>query len=244
MIKLEKGAWSSLSIGLVLAIVSYQFPLLRIICSGLITLVHELGHSMVGWGFGRLAIPSFDLIHGGGVAHIPEQNEYFLYFIYFLLFIAIIKSYKYYIVCASLIILTAIHYWINISPPMFQILCSFMGHGTETIFASIFLYRAISNTAIITPLDRPLYAFLAFYIFIHNILFANKLMFDKAYKIIYLEGKGGITNDFVEVANLISKITFENVACFYLIYIIFLFIITFIFFHIKKELISEPIVKV
>ncbi len=236
MLKLDKTAWISLICGLVSAIVAYQFPLLRIIFSGLITLVHELGHSMVAWGFGHLAIPSFDLTHGGGVAHIAEQNKYFLWFIYLLLFVAIIKYYKYYVVCISLILLTGIHYWINISPPAFQILCSFMGHGTETIFAAIFLYRSISNTAIMTPLDRPLYAIISFYIFIHNIIFANKLMFNKVYQITYLEGKGGMTNDFVKVANLVSKITFEDVACFYLIYTILLFVFTFIFFQIQYNL--------
>ncbi len=40
-----------------------------------------------------------------------------------------------------------------------EIIGLFMGHGFELIFAAIFLYRAISGSAIILAVERPLYGF-------------------------------------------------------------------------------------
>ncbi len=233
--KIDKGAWISLSAGFVLTIIVYQYQFIDYIFRTFIVLIHELGHAMAAWLFGSFAIPSFDFVYGGGVTHIYEQNQMFLYFIYAMFLLAAIKLNRNFLACVLILALTGVHYYINTHPPYGEVFHVFMGKGAETIFASIFLYRAISNDAIVTPLERPLYAFIAFYTYAHGVMFSYKLINDTSFCNWYLEGKGGITNDFVRISNQLSM-PLNEVAFYYFLYGVTFFVLTFFLYKYKNSI--------
>ncbi len=234
--KIDKGGWISLVIGLILAIIAFQYPFVKYMISFFITLVHELGHAMVAWLFGAPAVPSFDFKNVGGVTHTFQQNRYFLYFVYFMFFIAITKLYRNMGATILLIGLIILHIIVNLNPPAFEIFGLFMGEGTTTVFAAIFLYRAISNDAVITPLERPLYAFLAFYTFAQCFIFSYKLLYDATFQEFYFNGKPGVPNDFLRIAGHINSATVDDVTIFYAFFTIAFFVLTFVFYRYKNHI--------
>ncbi len=56
-----------MGIGLVLALILPRFPFLNFIFTPILTIVHELGHTVASWLFGYPAYPAFDFQYGGGV---------------------------------------------------------------------------------------------------------------------------------------------------------------------------------
>ena len=75
-----------------------------------------------------------------------------------------------------------------------------MGHGFELIFAGVFLYRALSGESCHYPVERPLYAMLAFFTLAYDIRFAHGLIFDWQARADYLQGKGGMVHDLALLA--------------------------------------------
>src|SRR5262249_19226093 len=83
-----------------------------------------------------------------------------------------------------------------------QILILFMGHGSELIFASIFIYRAMSGRSIVHSVERPLYAFIGILIVLHDVQFSYRLMTSADYRLEYGEAQGGGDwMDFSRIAN-------------------------------------------
>jgi hypothetical protein len=93
-----------------------------------------------------------------------------------------------------------------------------MGHGSELIFAGIFLYRALSGIGCRVAIERPLYGMLAFYTVFYDIRFAYRLITNLEVRLIYEEGKGGLLdNDFVILANQVLGVDLSVVASVFLI---------------------------
>jgi hypothetical protein len=65
------------------------------------------------------------------------------------------------------------------------------GHGSELVFAGIFLHRAVSGEGLKTRAERPAYAFVAFFTLLFDVRFALRLIASPLERAIYEEAKGG-----------------------------------------------------
>jgi len=214
---ITKKGWKSIIIGSILAIIVFLIPFLSFIFRYFITLVHEFGHALTGWLFGYPSIPAFDFVYGGGITmHQCRTMEivYFVYFLFFVLFCIYRKNKLSLLVISCLVILYSIFAFTNLH----KILNLFMGHGSELIFAGIFTYRAISGTAIINPLERPLYAFLGFFTILCDTQFAFRLITSTHHRAQYQSAKGGgHWMDFSRIAENYLHIDLTTVAAFFLV---------------------------
>jgi hypothetical protein len=64
----QQGAARAALIGGALAALVYAVPLARFVFGYLAILVHEAGHTVVAWTMGYPAIPTLDLLEGGGLS--------------------------------------------------------------------------------------------------------------------------------------------------------------------------------
>jgi Zn-finger nucleic acid-binding protein len=213
---IEKKGWLSLGIGAVMALVLFAFPLLSYAFSYFLVLSHEFGHAIFGWLYGYPSVPAFDFTYGGGITMYRNRQTPIIILIYliFALLIYLYRKNK-----ASLIFLFALIalYSFTAFTDWHDIINLFMGHGTELVFAGIFLYRAISRHAIIHSLERPLYAFLGFFMIFYDLRFGFRLINSTYHRIMYEDAKGGgHWMDFSQIATYLDT-DLLNVAGFFLI---------------------------
>ena len=182
-----------LGIGLGLAIVASAVSLIDFIFHPIITLVHELGHTIAGWLLGYPSVPSFDFVYGGGLTH---QGNFRI-----VIALAIAGAFAYlgYMFRDNrrTVVLIAVCFliWLFIDTSEFRrsLVVDAAGHASECIFAGIFLYMAIAGIGWRIPeIERPLGAFLAFFIEINMIRFCLNLMHDQDFLEVYKQGKGGM----------------------------------------------------
>lgn len=188
--------------GLVAAVVIYALPFTRFIFSALATLFHELGHAIAGWLMGYPSLPAFDLVYGGGLTHHGEFN----------LAIAVLlaagfgygawlfrRNRRTLILIASLF-----GVWLLLVTAEWRRELTFAsaGHLFEFILAGVLFYMALSGVGWRHPdLERPLGAFVAFFVQIRSVMFALRLRNDPEFVSRYREGKGGaLMNDLERVA--------------------------------------------
>ena len=191
-----------LGFGLVAAIVAYAVPFTRFVFSALVTLFHELGHAVAGWLFGHASIPAFDFVYGGGLTHYgPFRTSIavavacgFAYLTW--LFRENKKSVA--IVAALFLVwlLFVTREWRR------ELVLGAAGHLAEFILAGILFYKALAGVGWKSPeFERPLGAFVAFFVQIHSTLFAWRLLRDGAFLEQYRRGKGGaLMNDLEGIA--------------------------------------------
>lgn len=191
-----------LGFGLVAAIVVYALPFTRFVFSALVTLFHEFGHAVAGWLFGYVSLPAFDFVYGGGLTHHgPFRASIaiaigcaFAYLGW--LFRENRKS-------AALIAAIGVAWLlIVISPWRRELAFAAAGHLSEFILAGILFYKALAGVGWRNPtFERPLGAFVAFFVQIHSTLFAWRLGHDPEFLAWYREGKGGaLMNDLESIA--------------------------------------------
>jgi hypothetical protein len=180
----------ALLIGAGLAVLVLAFPFLRFVFSYMTILVHELGHALFAWLFGYPAIPSFDLYYGGGFTCF-ENRKTLLMLIVYGGWAGALYAYRRHRPGMVAVAILAGLYTLLAFTPLHRHLISFMGHGTELLFAGIFLYRALSGYGIKVAAERPLYAFLAFFIVATDLRFAVGLVRSPVERQLYAEAKGG-----------------------------------------------------
>lgn len=183
----------------------------------LVTLIHEMGHTVMAWIFGIPAIPAFDFMHGGGLTINFQQETTLLVAIYaFGLFLA--YTYRNNFQTLLIIIGLGCLHAISIMTSLSNILILFMGHGVELLIAALFIYRSLTNTSIIHSIERPLYSILGFYIIFHDIAFSWKLINDAGYRVEYEAQKGGYHfGDFSRIAEQYLHVDMSSVAAFFLL---------------------------
>jgi len=208
-------AWIHLCVGGLLAGLIFAFPIIRIGFDGLVTLVHEMGHAAFGWLFGRVSIPGFDLKHGGGVTMIPDQTPLLLILIY-AGFVGLIWMFRRNKLTCVMIAVAVLVYAVCAHTRLNDIIILFMGHGTELVIATVFLYRALSGKAVINPLERPLYAICGWFILFRGTFFAFSLVTDHEAVLQYRKGKGGHAHDFVRIAEELLHVDLSLVAAIFL----------------------------
>jgi hypothetical protein len=182
-----------LGIGLTLAIVVHAIPFMAFIFHPIDVLVHELGHAIAGWLFGYPSIPSFDFVYGGGITpHGAHQ-------IAIALLVAGGFAYLGYLfrdnrrTVALIAAFFLVWLFIETSEWRRLLVIEAAGHASECIFAGIFLYMAIAGVGWRVPeVERPLGAFVAFFLEITMIRFCLDLMRDADFLEVYKQGKGGM----------------------------------------------------
>jgi hypothetical protein len=187
---LDVDARRALAIGGSLAVVVTAVPFLRFVFHALITLVHEFGHAITAWAFGIPAIPALDFAYGGGVTLYQERSTGLLVLIY-LAFAGCayrLRDDRGYLIALSAWVCA---YTLAAFTPVHEAIQIAMGHGSELIFAGIFLYRALTGSSCRAAGERPLYAFCALFILLNDALFALSLLTSKASVADYEDAKGG-----------------------------------------------------
>jgi len=191
-----------LGIGLAMAIVVYSIPFTRFVFSAIITLFHEFGHAVAGWLMGMPAIPAFDFTYGGGITpHGQFQIAIALLiaggFAYALWFFRQNPR--------TVALITGVFLiWLFFVSSDWRREFAFAagGHLGECILAGILFYQALAGVGWRIPeLERPLGAFVAFFVQINMIFFCRRLIHDPDFLAWYKEGKGGmLMNDLEGIA--------------------------------------------
>jgi len=202
----DAEARRALLVGAVLAAVVLAVPFLRFVFSYLTILVHELGHALFAWLFGYPAVPSFDFHYGGGFTSY-ETRKNVLVGLVFTGWIALLYAYRHHRPGMLAVGGLAGLYALFALTPLHELLIGFMGHGAELLFAGIFLYRALSGSAVKVRTERPLYAFLAFFIVASDARFAAGLVRSPLERELYAEAKGG--GDWMDFSQLARGIGLE-----------------------------------
>jgi len=172
---LDKQICSSLAFGLALAGVVASVPALKFVFSYLTIVIHELGHAVFGWLFGYVSIPAFDFRYGGGVTFHQQQSVAILVGFY-LLMAALFALYRRNRLTLAVLAGAVVVHGLLAYTRGHRVLILFMGHGTEVLLAGVFLYRALSGSAVRLRIERPLYAFCGFFILICDVIFALGLI--------------------------------------------------------------------
>jgi hypothetical protein len=207
----------SMLIGAVLALWTLNSPFLYTLSNMMKTLVHELGHTFAGWGFGIPSVPAFDFTYGGGVTIHQDPSLVVLSLIYaalaYLLFLYRRNARALVLICAVggahiASMVTGFDESITIA----------MGHGFELLFAGIFFYRALSGFACVHAVERPLYGFLGFLITFDNMRFAYRLIYSHEHRWMYENAKGGgHWMDFDRLAREFLLVDLSTIAYFFML---------------------------
>ncbi len=230
-VNLDKEAYTSLGIGLFLAILISSLQFLSFALSYFIILVHELGHTFAGWLFGYPSIPAFNFVHGGGITLTQTRADSVIILIYLALGFLFFYYRKKRFTLGFLAIFTLIYSYIAFNN-IHQGIITFMGHGFELIFTGIFLYRGFSGYGLRLSLERPLYYMLAFFTFFKDVGFAWNLIYNSEIREIYEDGIGGvIDNDFVILARDFFHVNLSQVAGWFLVLTFLTPLVTFLFFR-------------
>lgn len=213
---LPREAARALALGFAITLLVFFVPILRYVFHTLITLVHELGHTAAAWLFGIPAIPAFDFVYGGGMTVHQGRSTGLLVLIYAAMGAvvwsfrgrrALYPAFGAWIVAYTLLAFTGAHEAIEIA----------MGHGSELIFAGIFLYRALEGSACRVPAERPLYAFCAFFILLSDATFAAGLLTSADRVADYEAAKGGHAMDFTRLAADVLHVDLQAIVFVFLL---------------------------
>lgn len=198
--------------GLIAAIIVYSLPFLRFVISAMVTLFHEFGHAVAGWLLGHPSLPAFDFVYGGG---ITPRGEFRVSIAVAIAGAFAYAGWRYRRNRRTLAVLaSAFLPWLFIVSSEWrrEMVIAAAGHTTELILAAIFFYMALANVGWRIPeVERPLGAFVAFFVTINSIMFALRLRNDPDYLAWYGEGKGGALMNDLESIALDMRIHFNAV---------------------------------
>lgn len=201
--RIGKSELKILGFGLLAAIGVYALPFTRFVFSAIVTLFHEFGHAVAGWLLGYASIPAFDFVYGGGLTHHgPFRLSIaaavacgFAYLAW--LFRANKKTVAIVAALFAFWLLLVTREWRR------EIAFASAGHLAEFILAGILFYKALAGVGWRSPdFERPLGAFVAFFVQIHSTLFAWRLIRDSDFLDWYRQGKGGALMNDLEVVAL------------------------------------------
>jgi hypothetical protein len=201
--RIGKSELKILGFGLLAAIGAYALPFTRFVFSAIVTLFHEFGHAVAGWLLGYASIPAFDFVYGGGLTHHGP----------FRLSIAVAVGCGFAYLAwlfrenkkTVAIVAALFAFWLLLVTREWrrEIAFASAGHLTEFILAGILFYKALAGVGWRAPdFERPLGAFVAFFVQIHSTLFAWRLIHDSDFLDWYRKGKGGALMNDLEVVAL------------------------------------------
>ncbi|MFC1852716.1 hypothetical protein ACFL27_21155 [candidate division CSSED10-310 bacterium] len=233
---ITKMGWISLGVGVGIALMLSASSFLNFILHPLITMVHELGHSIFAWLAGIPTIPAFDFNEGGGYAiHLHSKPSYLLITVLYGLLGYGIYMYREHrpglFFFSGLTIIYTVYFFTSLD----NVIVLFMGHGTELLFAGIFLYRGISGWGCVHSAEQPLYAGLGIWIIINRLNFTWKLLHDRGEQFLYKQGKAFCANDFVLISEHYLRTTrLQPVLTFFLLCCLITPLISFLIYRYRK----------
>jgi hypothetical protein len=201
--RLGRTELTVLGTGLVAAMITYAIPFTRVVFSLIVTLFHEFGHAAVGWLFGIPSLPAFDFVYGGGWTHYGNFHP--------LIAVAIVALFGYGMWLfrsnrkSMILIGVLLLVWLLMVSAEWrrELVVASAGHAAEFVLAGIFFYKALAGVGWQIPaIERPLGAFVAFFVQIHSMAFAWRLMHDVDFLAWYREGKGGAAMNDLEIVSL------------------------------------------
>jgi hypothetical protein len=201
--RIGRSELTILGTGLVAASITYAIPFTRVVFSLMVTLFHEFGHTVVGWLFGIPSIPAFDFVYGGGWTHYGNFHPSIA------VAIAAVFGYGMWIFRSNrksvILIGVLLLLWLLMVSAEWrrELVVASAGHAAEFVLAGIFFYKALAGVGWQIPaIERPLGAFVAFFVQIHSMAFAWRLMHDVDFLAWYREGKGGAAMNDLEIVSL------------------------------------------
>ncbi len=192
------AARTHLVTALLAVVVLAFFPLLTLGFGAASTLTHEIGHSLLGWLFGYPSIPAFDFTYGGGVAITFDRNVQ-LFWLWGLNWLAALLIWRRNRVTRILLLMLPLPYILAVRSELDQSLILLWGHAGELGAALFSLYRSGTGRGLATPAERPVWAFLGFFLIFHQVQFMFQLQSGGEMLEWYLEGKGDLPNDLVRL---------------------------------------------
>lgn len=224
-------AIGALLTGLILAIALVGIGPLTVLFHGFLVLVHELGHALTYWLFGSPALPTVNILYGGGITFSAGQSGVLLALIYGGLgWLAYkLRAYPGWLgVLAGFTLL----YSLCLLTPLHIILPILMGHGLECVAIALCLYLALSGYLCRIKGDRAIYAMLGFFTLLRTIQFSWRLGHDPDFRAGYEEGIGGVLdNDLVILANQYLNVDLSAIATAFLIACLAAPIVAFLIFR-------------
>jgi hypothetical protein len=192
----DQKTWLNMGAGLLLAVVVTFVPFLDWIFHYLGTIIHELGHWVVRMFFAYPALPAFSFEEGGFTVSFSRMPLLLLliYGIWLQQLWRNRRDRKALLVIGTLFGLYVIMAHTGID----QFLAVSAGHATQLLIAAVFLFRAWSGSAILVPMERPLYAAVGFHITGGQLVFAWKVLSDHAARDAYIHRENAI-NDFIQL---------------------------------------------
>ncbi|MDH4017498.1 MAG: hypothetical protein OEV20_09170 [Actinomycetota bacterium] len=188
---LDTAGWWALGLGLGLAVATLVVPLLETLVGYFVVLVHEMGHAAAGWLFGYPSLPAFDFRYGGGVTtHAGEQSRFIVVAVLCGLAVLGLAFRANRLTLGVVAGVTAVYAGLAFTGAHEAVIVA-MGHGGELIFAFVFLQRAFTGSACKLPAERPLYAWIGFYIVFYSTGFAWRLATSALARAQYADAKGG-----------------------------------------------------
>jgi hypothetical protein len=199
----EKSGRYHLGVGLLLAcFFSLPFFLFKSIGWFFESLVHEMGHTLVSYALGSIALPALRLDGHAATVHLEP-------------------SVGLQIVVWLLLALGAGWFWLQRQRPLLITLAICVvgypflafssakewlfligGHGGELVIATIFLWRSLIPSHKVLPEERTLYAALGWYLWLQNLIMNWNLMRSEESRAWYTEnGSFGLENDWIRLAD-------------------------------------------
>jgi hypothetical protein len=180
-------------------LVMVALPWVRVVLYTLGILCHEMGHAAVAILTGHLAVPSFDLLHGGGVTTVFGRSWLVLSAIAAVTVHTALRLRDHPLVpkaCAAGAALVGLLIVTGLDEPLWIE----MGHGGQLVAGGIFLYRGLTGAAEVYPGERWLYAFVGWSLVLEVVALCWNLTHDPAALATYHIGKCGADNDLVRLA--------------------------------------------
>jgi len=223
--------------GAILAAIVTALPFPRFVFGYMGTLLHEFGHTVAAWVFGYPAIPAFNFQHGGGVTSIDER-QWPLMLLWFAGVSWLLWRYRLHRPAWPLLAIPAALYIALAVTRVHEIVITFMGHGMELAIAGVFLYRALSGSAVKLAIERPLYAFLGLFLIFGEMRFAWGLTTSLEKQIEYGIELSGIPNDWLRIADRLSM-DLPSATGLYLLLTPLPVVLALLFFRYREQLLDE-----
>jgi hypothetical protein len=191
-----------LGVGLVLAgVFSLPFFLFKTIGWFFESVVHEMGHTMMSYFMGSIALPAFRL-DGHAATVTLDQSPWLAGAVLLLLILGAVwfGLMKKRPLLITLAILALIYPFFAFSEAK-EWLILLAGHGGELVIATIFLWRSLVPSFKVQEEERTLYAALGWYLWFQNTAMNWNLVHSEESRNWYYEnGSFGLENDFVRIA--------------------------------------------
>ena len=214
---IDQQGWIAFGAGLAAALVVLALPLPRFVFSYFTTLVHEMGHAAAGWLFGYPSIPAFDFTYGGGVT-LHQDRVLLLALAVFAAGVWAAHAARQHLVLRNVLIVLLGSWTVLSLTSGHDAVIVAMGHGGELIFATLFLHRALSGRGCVTPLERPLYGLIGWFIVLSDVGFAWQLLTSAHHRALYQEAKGGgHWMDFSRLSEEFLHVPLEAIAAVFLV---------------------------